>query len=141
MVHRDIKPGNLMLAREDQQQIVKILDFGLAKVTSEEAQRKDGLTQTGQILGTPDYIAPEQTLDAPHADIRADIYSLGCTLYHLLAGQPPFQAESLYAVMHAHHHVDALPLDRGAARRAGGIGGGRGENDGQRSSGAISVAG
>ena len=110
MVHRDIKPGNLILLRQGKKATVKILDFGLAKVTSE--QRTDGtLTQHGQILGTPDYIAPEQTLDAQKADIRADIYSLGCTLYHLLAGSPPFRGNSLYEVLQAHHSVDAKPLN------------------------------
>jgi serine/threonine protein kinase len=110
MIHRDIKPGNLILLRQGKKAIVKILDFGLAKVTSE--QRIDGtLTQQGQMLGTPDYIAPEQTLDAQKADIRADIYSLGCTLYHLLTGKPPFQGNSLYEVLQAHHSVNAKPLN------------------------------
>ena len=79
MVHRDIKPANLILAREGKKAIVKVLDFGLAKVTS-EGQADSGLTREGQMLGTPDYIAPEQIRDAQSADIRADIYSLGCTL-------------------------------------------------------------
>jgi serine/threonine protein kinase len=110
MIHRDIKPGNLILLRQGKKAVVKVLDFGLAKVTSE--QRIDGtLTQQGQMLGTPDYIAPEQTLDAQKADIRADIYSLGCTLYHLLTGKPPFQGDSLYEVLQAHHSVDAKPLN------------------------------
>ncbi len=90
MVHRDIKPSNLMLARQGDRAVVKVLDFGLAKVTREVPA--DGtLTHEGQLLGTPDYIAPEQTLDARRADIRADIYSLGCTLYYLLTGGPPFR--------------------------------------------------
>jgi serine/threonine protein kinase len=76
MVHRDIKPNNLMLAIEGKKHVVKILDFGLAKATSEKAA-ETALTKSGQMLGTPDYIAPEQTLDAHKADIRADIYSLG----------------------------------------------------------------
>jgi formylglycine-generating enzyme required for sulfatase activity len=110
MIHRDIKPGNLILLRQGKKAVVKILDFGLAKVTSE--QRIDGtLTQQGQMLGTPDYIAPEQTLDAQKADIRSDIYSLGCTLYHLLTGRPPFHGNSLYEVLQAHHSVDARPLN------------------------------
>ena len=76
MVHRDIKPANLILARDGKKAIVKVLDFGLAKVTS-EGQTDSGLTREGQMLGTPDYIAPEQIRDAQSADIRADIYSLG----------------------------------------------------------------
>jgi formylglycine-generating enzyme required for sulfatase activity len=63
------------------------------------------------MLGTPDYIAPEQTLDAQKADIRADIYSLGCTLYHLLTGSTPFSGNSLFEVLQAHHSVEAKPLN------------------------------
>ena len=75
--------------------VVKILDFGLAKATSEKAADA-GLTKSGQMLGTPDYMAPEQMLNAQKADIRADIYTLGCTLYYLLSGHPPFTGDSLY---------------------------------------------
>jgi serine/threonine protein kinase/formylglycine-generating enzyme required for sulfatase activity len=110
MIHRDIKPGNLILSREGKKAVVKILDFGLAKVTSERGLDRT-LTQEGQMLGTPDYIAPEQTLDAQKADIRADIYSLGCTLYHLLTGNTPFSGSSLFAVLQAHHSVEATPLN------------------------------
>ncbi len=63
------------------------------------------------MLGTPDYIAPEQISDARRADIRADIYSLGCTLYYLLTGGPPFQGDSLYDILQAHHSMDATPLN------------------------------
>ena len=63
------------------------------------------------MLGTPDYIAPEQIVDARRADIRADIYSLGCTFYYLLTGGPPFQATSLYEIFQAHHSMDAMPLN------------------------------
>ena len=88
-VHRDIKPTNIMLFRgEDKKIHAKILDFGLARVASSGQSR--GLTQDGTLLGTLEYIAPEQSLDANKADIRADIYSLGCTLYHMLVGHPPF---------------------------------------------------
>jgi len=100
LVHRDIKPGNLVLARVGKRHVVKSLDFGLAK-----------LTGSGQMLGTPDYIAPEQALDAAKADIRADIYSLGCTLYLLLSGTPPFKAKSLYEIVQAHVSRDATGLD------------------------------
>ena len=111
MVHRDIKPGNLMLTRQGNRAVVKLLDFGLAKVQSEGAV-DGGLTHEGQMLGTPDYIAPEQISNARCADIRADIYSLGCTLYYLLTGKPPFQGNSLYDILQAHHSMDATPLNQ-----------------------------
>jgi WD40 repeat protein/serine/threonine protein kinase len=110
MVHRDIKPHNLMLAREGKKHTVKVLDFGLAKATREKKE-DTGLTGEGAMLGTPDYVAPEQTLDAAKADIRADIYSLGCTLYYLLTGAPPFKGRSLFEILQAHHSVDARPLN------------------------------
>jgi serine/threonine protein kinase len=110
MVHRDIKPSNLMLAKQGNRAVIKVLDFGLAKIKSEGAV-DGGLTHEGQMLGTPDYISPEQIRDARGADIRADIYSLGCTLYSLLTGGPPFQATSLYEILQAHHSMDALPLN------------------------------
>ncbi len=109
MVHRDIKPQNLILTRDGQRHVVKILDFGLAKASREEGGQYD-LTGEGKMLGTPHYIAPEQIRDAAAADIRADIYSLGCTLYALLAGEPPFSGGSLYAILHAHQEREARPL-------------------------------
>jgi formylglycine-generating enzyme required for sulfatase activity/serine/threonine protein kinase len=110
MVHRDIKPSNLMVAREGKKPVVKVLDFGLAKVTS-EGQTDSGLTRQGQMLGTPDFSAPEQIRDAQSADIRADVYSLGCTFYYLLTGGPPFQGDSLWDLYQAHFSMDATPLN------------------------------
>jgi serine/threonine protein kinase len=110
MVHRDVKPANLILARAGTKAIVKVLDFGLAKGTS-EGERDSNLTRDGQMLGTPDYIAPEQIRDAQSADIRADIYSLGCTLYYLLTGGPPFRGAHLWDVYQAHFSMDAGPLN------------------------------
>jgi serine/threonine protein kinase len=83
LVHRDIKPSNLMLDRRGQ---LKILDLGLARVVGAVSASQQ-VTTIGQVMGTPDYIAPEQVGDSRGADIRADIYSLGCTLYLLLVGQ------------------------------------------------------
>jgi WD40 repeat protein len=106
MVHRDLKPHNLMLTPDGR---VKILDFGLACFASEAASAA-GVTGTGLVLGTVDYIAPEQA-DNPHeADSRADIYSLGCTLYHLLAGQPPFPTGTALQKVMAHLNKDPQPL-------------------------------
>jgi serine/threonine protein kinase len=110
MVHRDIKPSNLMLARSGNRALIKVLDFGLAKVQSEGGV-DGGLTHEGQMLGTPDYISPEQISNAKGADIRADIYSLGCTLYYLLTAGPPFEGSSLYDILQAHHSMDAKPLN------------------------------
>lgn len=110
MVHRDIKPHNLMLTSDGKARVVKVLDFGLAKATRE--QKIDaGLTSEGQALGTPDYIAPEQILNAVDVDIRADLYSLGGTLFYLLTGRPPFLANSLYDIYQAHISRDADPLN------------------------------
>jgi hypothetical protein len=106
MVHRDIKPLNLMLTPKGQ---VKILDFGLAKLVSEN-RGQTALTAMNAYMGTPDYSAPEQATDARTADIRADIYSLGCTLYCLLAGRPPFQEETAVQTILAHLEKEPLPL-------------------------------
>jgi formylglycine-generating enzyme required for sulfatase activity/serine/threonine protein kinase len=108
LVHRDIKPLNLILAQGG---VVKVLDFGLAKATSEQGGTGHVLTRSGEMFGTPSFMAPEQARDAAKADIRADLYSLGCTLYFLLAGVPPFQASSLYALLHAHQALEAPPLN------------------------------
>jgi serine/threonine protein kinase len=88
LVHRDIKPSNLLLTY--QTSIVKILDLGLARLRLAGAEGTGHLTATGTVMGTPDYIAPEQARDSRGADIRSDLYSLGCSMYYLLAGQPPF---------------------------------------------------
>ena len=108
MVHRDIKPQNLLLSRRLKE--VMILDFGLAKVASEKGVEQ-GLTAAGKMLGTPGYVAPEQILDAAKADIRADVYSLGCTLYYLISGHPPFEAPSLFILLHAHQYITVRPLN------------------------------
>jgi WD40 repeat protein/tRNA A-37 threonylcarbamoyl transferase component Bud32 len=105
MVHRDIKPANLLLSRAQSTQsadigAIKIADFGLARLASE--QPAGTLTPAGTVVGTPDYIAPEQALQPQHADIRADIYSLGCTLYHLLAGRSPFPEGTALQKLMAH---------------------------------------
>jgi serine/threonine protein kinase len=106
MVHRDIKPQNLMLTRKGE---VKILDFGLARFVSENGS-PPSLTECGELNGTPDFMAPEQAEDARSADIRADIYSLGCTLYTLLTGQPPFPGRSHVEKVVAHLKREPAPL-------------------------------
>jgi len=102
VIHRDIKPGNLLL---DKKGTVKILDMGLARVAlavGAEDPGSEQLTQSGQVLGTCDYMAPEQAQDTRRADQRSDIYSLGCTLYRLLTGKVPYSGDSLMSILLAH---------------------------------------
>lgn len=101
LVHRDIKPSNLMLSRQGQ---VKILDLGLARGRA-GASLSIAMTAAGQVMGTPDFMAPEQSSDSHTVDIRADIYSLGCTFYKLLTGVAPFSGpeyQTLLAKLAAH---------------------------------------
>ena len=107
MIHRDIKPSNLWVT---DQGVVKILDLGLARAA--EAQGEGQTTETGAMMGTPDYIAPEQTVNAKGVDIRADIYSLGCTLYHLLTGKVPFPGGSIPAKLLRHCRKRAAPVEK-----------------------------
>ncbi|MBW3600999.1 MAG: protein kinase, partial [Planctomycetes bacterium] len=86
VVHRDIKPSNLIVSNDGS---TKLVDMGLARLHQVEASRND-LTASGVTLGTFDYISPEQARDPRTADVRSDIYSLGCTLYYMLTGRPPF---------------------------------------------------
>jgi serine/threonine protein kinase len=117
LVHRDLKPSNLMLvgSKPDSTRnaTLKILDIGLGRTLIEQGAGETvdgGLTGEGVLLGTPDYMAPEQARDARAIDIRADIYSLGCVLYHLLAGQPPFPDTSIISQMIRHASETPRPL-------------------------------
>ncbi|MFC8236825.1 protein kinase [Streptomyces sp. NPDC057284] len=100
VVHRDVKPGNLLLASDG---TVKVGDFGIAHFTDESTA---GLTLKGQIIGTSAYLAPERAVGQP-AGPPADMYALGCVLYELLLGHPPFRAETPAAMLY--QHVDTVP--------------------------------
>src|SRR5262245_47133761 len=111
LVHRDIKPGNLMVARPSGggPPVLKVLDFGLVRL-ERGGTRSEGLTQSGAVVGTLDYMAPEQAASARTVDIRADVYSLGCALFFLLAGRPPFAERGGYAKVAAHKSEEPPPL-------------------------------
>ena len=116
LVHRDIKPANLFRVQGEaskQAPLLKILDLGLARlrVGPGEAMTASELTCEGMVLGTPDYLAPEQATNPSAVDIRADIYSLGCTLYHLLAGQVPFSGGTLAQKFQWHQQATAAAIE------------------------------
>ena len=113
IIHRDIKPANLLLSSplaragrgaggEGDRPVVKILDMGLARIEDTVGAADKGLTNSGQVMGTLDYMAPEQALDIRRADRRADIYSLGCAFYYLLTGHPPYHGETITQKILAH---------------------------------------
>jgi tetratricopeptide (TPR) repeat protein len=106
LVHRDVKPANVLLTRTGEQVTAKLADFGLARVVHEEEFR---LTRDGSTVGTVDYMSPEQARSSAAADIRSDIYSLGCTFFHMLSGAPPFGEGSL--TERIYKHLDTEPPD------------------------------
>jgi eukaryotic-like serine/threonine-protein kinase len=109
LIHRDIKPANLVLikARADQPaDVVKVLDFGLARLRATPDQASpDVLTAEGALIGTADYLSPEQAVDPRYVDIRADIYSLGCTFHFLLTGAPPYPGKAIVEKLYKHRNA------------------------------------
>ena len=110
LVHRDVKPANLLL---DNQGTVKVLDLGLARALF-DGDGSDHPSKTGTGMGTPAFMAPEQAADAGNADARADVYGLGCTLFYLLTGRPPFDGATAIEAVRAHREqpipsIPALP--------------------------------
>jgi serine/threonine protein kinase len=114
VIHRDLKPANILLQQDDEiGDMPKIIDFGLAKLLAATSKGAP-LTRVGQIIGTPEYMAPEQ-IGSKDVDQRADVYALGCVLYAMLSGKPPFQATSDdVQILYRQVHEPAPPLQRQA---------------------------
>jgi serine/threonine protein kinase len=106
LVHRDVKPANIIMTSEG---VVKLADLGLARDNADRAAIR---AERGMLVGTPYYIAPEQIEGREEIDIRADLYALGATLYHMVTGQPPFAGKDLDEVLDAHLEEDLTPPDR-----------------------------
>lgn len=105
LVHRDIKPANIVMTSDG---IAKLADLGMARENTDEATNA---REKGMIIGTPNYIAPEQVQGKPDIDTRADIYSLGGTLYHMVTGQPPFVGNTVLEVLRMHEKTELVPPD------------------------------
>lgn len=109
LIHRDIKPGNLLV---DSSGVVKVMDLGLARFFTGQDDESLTIQYDEKVLGTADYLAPEQAVDSHAIDARADIYSLGCTLYFLLTGHPPFPQGTLPQRLMAHQTKEPTPLEQ-----------------------------
>jgi eukaryotic-like serine/threonine-protein kinase len=105
LIHRDVKPKNIMLTNDN---VAKLADMGLARAVSD---REAAEAEAGKAFGTPYYISPEQIKGDVNVDKRADIYSLGCTLYHMVTGRVPFDGPNPSAVMRKHLNTDLTPVD------------------------------
>ena len=155
IVHRDLKPGNIMITRRRNREHVKVVDFGIAKIVSDETKATH-MTQTGMIIGTPQYMSPEQA-EGGKIDLRSDIYSLGIILYELVTGDTPFQADTPLQLLLKHVKDPPPPprklrpdLDigcrdptagRGSSRLAGGGGQRRQIRQGQMAGGLVQLCG
>ncbi len=106
VIHRDIKPANILIASNSH---VKLADLGLAKIVAAE-ENTSAHTAAGVALGTPSYMSPEQFADASHVDHRADIFSLGATLYYMLSGKTPFEGDSFFSILKQVNEADPAPL-------------------------------
>lgn len=102
IIHRDLKPSNIMLSTaEDQADIVKIVDFGIAKLQPPDGADDQKITRSGQLFGSPLYMSPERCMGRA-LDVRSDIYSMGCVIYEVFAGQPPFIGSTVYEIFYKH---------------------------------------
>jgi serine/threonine-protein kinase len=116
LIHRDVKPANIILTPE---RVAKLADLGMARETADEEMAR---AEKGMTIGTPFYIAPEQIHGREDIDARADIYSLGATLYHMVTGQPPFPGNKIDEVLDAHLEKELIPPDHLITALSSGLG-------------------
>jgi serine/threonine-protein kinase len=116
LIHRDVKPKNIILTPQG---VAKLTDLGLARQMDDKRAAEN---EAGKAYGTPYYISPEQIRGDMDIDFRADIYSLGATLYHLVTGRPPFEGETPAAVMHQHLKQPLIPADHVNTALSAGVG-------------------
>src|SRR6185369_18024259 len=109
IVHRDVKPSNVMILFDDDRMVAKVTDFGIARAPSSKVK-----TMTGLILGSPRYMSPEQVV-GKNVGPRSDVFSLGVVLYEMLAGAAPFDADSVSSIMYQTVHVREEPLRKANA--------------------------
>ena len=111
VIHRDLKPDNILLIEDEVEgpDFVKLIDFGIAKLTAADKLQPQGLTPTGEVFGSPQYMSPEQCAGLT-MDVRSEIYSLGCMLYEMLSGRAPLLGKSVLETLNMQAHVDATPV-------------------------------
>ena len=123
IIHRDLKPSNILVAEVDGAPVPKIIDFGIAKAATGAAGGADGYTRHGHLLGTPDYMSPEQVQLSPFdIDARTDVYSLGILLFELLTGSQPYEvtrdASEPAVLLQRDHGLRDATAQRGRGRRS-----------------------
>ncbi|HSV16631.1 MAG TPA: serine/threonine-protein kinase, partial [Tepidisphaeraceae bacterium] len=116
LIHRDVKPKNIILTPQG---VAKLTDLGLARATDDKHAAE---SEAGKAYGTPYYISPEQIRGDVDIDFRADVYSLGATMYHLVTGRPPFEGDTPSAVMHKHLRQPLVPPDHINTALSSGVG-------------------
>ena len=112
VIHRDLKPDNVFVTFQGGRPILKLIDFGIAKLKTTQTGQSKNLTVAGMLMGTPEYMAPEQAYSADKVDVRADLYAVGVMLYEMLAGQPPAEAEDPRVLILKVERGEVTPLVR-----------------------------
>ncbi|MBX3206627.1 MAG: serine/threonine protein kinase [Labilithrix sp.] len=114
VIHRDLKPDNVFVTFQGGKSVLKLIDFGIAKLKTAQAGQTKNLTVAGMLMGTPEYMAPEQAYSADKVDVRADLYAVGVMLYEMLSGQPPASADDPRVLILKVERGEVTPLVQAA---------------------------